>query len=460
MKTKHRCHIGWISIILIGVFVTISLISCKKFLDAKPSKSLAVPNTLDDLQAILDFTSRMTTTGPSYSEASADNYYLTNDIYNSVEDNIRKAYIWENYDYDNYPNDWARVYDVIYPANVVLENIEKIIPTNQIQVQWNNIKGSALVFRASSLLQGTIIFCKGYEKETAISDLGLVLRLTSDINVKSARGSLQETYDRIIKDLKEAAPLLPTTPIHVYRPSKPAAYGLLARTYLAMRIYDSCKKYADLSLKIKNDLLDYNTLPGIGSNRPFPVFNNEVIMATIVSNTIYYFISPTYAIVDSSLYKSYAENDLRKKAFFRSVAAGMEFKGTYSGAQEPFVGLATDEVYLMRAECYARSGERDLAMKDLNHLIESKWVNGTFLPFTANSDGEALSMILAERRKQLIFRNLRWMDIKRLNMEGAGIILKRIVNGQTYTLQPNENRYALPLPLDIINMTGIEQNPI
>lgn len=459
MKIKYYHGIGLVSIILISIFLTFLFISCKKFLDAKPNKSLVVPNTLEDLQAILDYSSRMNL-APSYAEASSDNYYLTSDIYNSISDDIRNAYIWENYSYDNYPNDWARVYDIIYPANLVLESIEKIIPGSQMQMQWNNIKGSALVFRAFSLMQGADMFCKAYDNETAEQDLGMVIRLSSDINAKSVRSSLRKTYERIIADLKDAAPLLPPMPLHTLRPSKAAAYGLLARTYLAMHNYDSCKKYADLCLAIKHTLLDFNSLPDIGGSAPIPPFNNEVIMAITVANAVYYFTSQPYAIVDSALYNSYAEDDLRKTAFFQKSGAGMQFKGSYSGTPwEPFAGIATDEVLLMRAECYARSGQKELAMKDLNSLLETRWKNGLFVPFFANTDAEALSLILAERRKELIFRNLRWMDIKRLNKEGANIVLKRIVNGQAYTLLPNENRYALPLPMDIINMTGMEQNP-
>lgn len=103
------------------------MISCKKYLDAKPDKSLVVPATLNDLQAILDYSSRMNE-GTSFGEASADNYYLNDDDYNTLPDEVKKAYTWENFSYSNYPNDWARVYDVIYPSNLVLEGIEKITP--------------------------------------------------------------------------------------------------------------------------------------------------------------------------------------------------------------------------------------------------------------------------------------------------------------------------------------------
>ena len=459
MKTKYYPLFGKLSNLSICLCIILSMISCEKYLDAKPEKALVIPSTLNDLQAILDLSSRMNE-GPSYGMASADNYYLMDEDYNTLSDDVKKAYVWENFFYTNYPNDWARVYDVIYPANIVLEGIEKISPTAQTQLAWNNIKGSALVFRASSLLQGSFIFCKAYDEATSGKDLGLVLRLNSDFNAVSKRSSVKETYNRIIMDLMEAVPLLPSTPIHVMRPSKPAAFALLARTYLSMGNYDSCKKYSDLCLQIKDDLFDFNTMTDINSAFSFPQFNSEVIMATLITQMIYSSISSSFSQIDSTLYNSYSDNDLRKNAFFETATVGQYYKGSYSGTPwDLFTGIATDEVYLMRAECLAREGNKVAALEDLNKLIKTKWEVGSFIPFTANSSSEALEIILKERRKELVFRNLRWMDIKRLNKEGANIELKRYVGGKVYTLPSNDDRYALPLPLDIINRTGMQQNP-
>jgi len=140
------------------------------------------------------------------------------------------------------------------------------------------------------------------------------------------------------------------------------------------------------------------------------------------------------------------------------MSGGYSFKGSYS-VYSLFIGIATDEVYLMRAECNARLGNKDAALNDLNTLMVTRWSTGTFIPFTAATSQDALNIILQERRKELIFRNLRWMDIKRLNKDGANITLTRIIGGQTYTLPPNDNRFALPLPADIVKMTGMPQNP-
>ena len=67
-------------------------------------------------------------------------------------------------------------------------------------------------------------------------------------------------------------------------------------------------------------------------------------------------------------------------------------------------------------------------------------------------------MVLLERRKELTLRGLRLSDIKRLNKEGRGITLTRIVNGVAYTLPANSARFANPIPENIIEISGMEQN--
>lgn len=451
MQQKH------ITIITLFFILSLTGLSCKKYLDLKPDKKMTVPSSVKDLQALLDNNGIMNKKSPTYDEASADNYYIPLASYLKMSLSQRKAYIWENYDY-NYSNDWSQLYDGVYYANEVMHSLGKIDRNPANENEWDNVKGSALVYRSASFLKAAWIFAKAYDEQTADQDYGIVLRLDPDFDQPVNRASVKESYMRIISDLEMAAALLPAWPVHAMRPSGQAAYGLLARTYLSMRIYDSAYKYADLCLGINSSLMDYNEID-VAAVYTFPRFNKEVIMNTQVG-VMKYEVGVAVARVDSNLYKTYDEYDLRKKAFFRLRPDGYLFKGTYTGDfGNLFTGIATDEMYLTRAECYARRGDKDKALEDLNFLLSHRFTSGSFIPVGAASAEEALDIILLERRKELIFRGLRWMDIKRLNKEDANIILERVVDGQIYTLMPNENRYALPLPADIISMTGISQNP-
>lgn len=432
---------------------------CESFLDEKPDKALVVPATLRDLEALLDDHSVIANNYPSIAEISADNYYLTDSDWAGLpEEEYRRAYIWEKARvFLPRRNDWYYAYRSVYSANTVLETVEKIQRTPAEASRWDNVKGQALFVRGSSFLQATLLWAPVYREGTAATDIGIPLRLGTDFNEPSVRASVEQSFQRIIQDLKAAVPLLPVTPVHVIRPSRPAAYGLLARTYLYMGNYPLAEVYADSALQLNATLMNYNSLNAAAS---FPItrFNPEVVQHTLLMS-----LNPSLAIsrarIVPELYNSYATDDLRKTVFFRSNGDGsFAFKGSYSNSGL-FGGIATDELYLTRAEARARQGKVLEALDDLNTLLITRWKVGTFVPLAADDQAEALAIILQERRKELVMRGLRWMDLKRLSRDGAGVTLTRTINGQSYTLPPHDPRYALPIPEDVIELSGMQQNP-
>lgn len=437
--------------------------ACKKFLDKKPDNNLAVPTKLEDLQALLDLSQYMNLQqSPSFGESSADDYFLTADRFNALSFDQQGIYTWNRTEY-RFQNDWSKAYLPVYNANYCLEQLNAITKTQQNQSQWNNVKGAALFYKSYNYLNLLGVFAKAYDPSTAAIDKGIVLRNSSDFNIPSVRANVAEAYRDVINLAKEAIPLLPDLPVHVMRPSKAAAYGLLARAYITMRIYDSAFVYADKCLQLKADLINYNAdsdINGsISANVPFKKFNKETIFYTEM-NANFSTHRTNIAFIDSVLYASYQNNDLRKTAFFRSNTGRFQFKGSYAGSATIFFsGIATDEIFLIRAEANARAGRITEAMNDLNTLMIKRWRNTVPFPqYVANTKEEALAIILAERRKELCMRGLRWPDIKRLNKEAANIILTRIIDNKMYALQPNADYYALPLPADIIEQTGIPQN--
>ena len=138
----------------------------------------------------------------------------------------------------------------------------------------------------------------------------------------------------------------------------------------------------------------------------------------------------------------------------------MIFRGTYDGSPYYFGGLATDEVYLIRAEAAAREGDVIGAMNDLNTLLSSRWRSGTFVPFSAIDANDALHQILAERRKELLFRGTRWTDLRRLNKDPQFASTSyRLVGGQTYSIPAGDPRYVYPIPDNVISFNpGMIQN--
>lgn len=438
-----------------------SLFACKKeWLDIKPDKSLVIPNKIEDFQALLDNTSTLfnLTQACGQGELSAGDFYVQFSVWQTLSSSTEKfGYTWANT--DNYYNgeasaDWNNSYKRILYSNIILEGIEKIQPKVSERVPWNNVKGSALFFKSFDLYNLTQQFCQPYSRSNATNQLGLPLREEYDVNVSSARASLQETYDSLIQDLKTAATLLPSLPLYKTRPSKQAVYALLARTYLSMEMYEQSGLYADSALQIHQSLLNYNSL---NSTSTFPIerFNTEVIFH---SSFTYGIFANTRLLVDTTLFMSYSNNDLRKKNYFTPVAGGMTYKGSYTGSRLLFGGLATDEMLLTRAECSVRKGDIISALSDLNKLLETRFAK-PYQEITANDPIELLNIILKERRKELIFRGLRWSDLRRLNRdERFKTTLFRNLNGTVYSLLPNDKKYVLPIDEIEIRLSGIQQN--
>lgn len=450
------------ALIFIALILTFS--GCKKYLDAKPDQSLATISNTTDLQSLLDEYFNINTNSPSAEEVSCDDYFLsTNDFLSLDLEQQRNMYTWQPanlfYPYTNQENDWTLVYDNAYVANTVLDNMNNVNRNNSNSVTLDNIQGQALFLRAYSYYKAVSIWCPAYDPATSKTDLGIALRLNSNFNEKSTRATVEQSYAQIINDAKASATLLPPLPIQVYRAGKAAAYALLSKTYLSMRQYEQARQYADSCLKINSQLLDYNSL-NTSKSYPLPQFNPEVIYESSMNSSGVLPIGRVRARIDTSLISQYSTDDLRLPAFYTTNADGNKlFRGSYEGASSRFNGLATDEIYLIRAECAARAGKTEAALQDLNTLLKFRFKTGTFTPIAAANPTIALSIILNERRKELVMRGTRWNDIKRLNKENAGITLKRIVNGKSYTLPPNDFRYALPIPDDIIALTGMPQNP-
>lgn len=441
------------------MFCCLLLLSgCKKFLDEKSNKSFIVPSSVSDLQALLDENQRMNTRASSLGEVSADNYFTKQSYLDILPPQNTAAYKWDSAIFiSGAPsNDWSETYDPVYYANIALEYINKFDRTPANAAGWDNVKGSALFYRAKSFLEAVWTWAAVYEENS--NSLGIPLRLGSDFNVPSTRATLQQSYDQIIEDLSTAVQLLPIQPLFKTRPSKPAAYAMLARTYLSMQRYKEAGSYADSCLQLYYSLINYNK---VDSNAvyPFERFNDETIFYSKMSLN-YAVIGNDYANVNTALINDYKTNDLRKSLFFYlKDDSTWGFRGSYDGTSYFFNGIATDELYLILAECEARAGQVTSSLKYLNTLMTTRVKTGSFVPYTAANAQQALKTVLDERRKELVFRGLRWIDIKRLNKEGAGIIPVHSLGIQQFSLTPNDNKYALPIPSDIIKMTGMQQNP-
>lgn len=448
------------------IFIYLLITGCKKesdFLDIKTNKSDVVPETLIDFQALLDnndYMNQASTAGLP----GADNTYLTDVNFAASSEQERNLYTWNKviWGQETAPGQWESGFKTIVCTNVILEGLKKL---NGNGYEFNNVKGEAQFLRAFAYYNLAQLFCKTYSP-SADEDLGLPLRYSADVNILVQRSTLKNTYQQIISDALDASELLPESQPYITRPSKTAAYALLAKIYLNMGDYIKSEQFASKCLSIKPQLLDFNntSLVNLTTTYRFPTYakNNPEVMFYVESNQFFQvFPNPaSRGFIVKDFYASYENDDLRKIYFYALSGTDVKFRGSYSGSFANFCGLATNEIYLIRAECRARNGNFEAGMADLNFLLKNRYKNGSYFDKVAVSADDALNIILNERRKELpATSNIRWEDLKRLNKEiRFQKTLTRIIDNITYTLLPNDKRYVLPIPTLEVQLSGIQQN--
>ncbi|TJZ60062.1 RagB/SusD family nutrient uptake outer membrane protein [Sphingobacterium olei] len=444
-------------IIILLAISTRALSSCETFLDEKSSAKIASPSSTEDVELLLKDYGKFNAVYPYASEIASDNFFVSVQHLNGASERERRTYRWE-------PNDdvgpfWSFPYSAIFSANIILETLDHV-KTADLEKK-KKLYAMALFWRAFYHYALADLFCKPYMAGSAQTDLGIPLKRTADINKVPQRASVKETYDFIIKDIEAAIPSLDEGLSNKFQPNKAAGYGLLARIHLAMGSYAKAGLYADSCLRIQSTLVDYNAL-NTAQNIPFKVRNDEVILD--VQASVSNLLNRARGRVDTLLVQTYDMDDLRLKAFFIHNADGTKgFKGHYSGASAAiqFVGLATDEMFLIRAECNARAGDIDKALVDLNTLLKHRWQKERFVELTGLDKDELLHVILLERRKELLFRCLRWSDLKRLNQENRfkKTLKRKLDDDDMLALEPNGERYVFKILRESILFSGIEQNP-
>lgn len=488
------------------------LSSCKKFLDEKPSKtSSLVVNNVDQLDALFSNYGQFYSEGNRTAIYSTDYYGLTKEIYDARPGTFSMAAIeFALWDIDNLPDDgregfWSGEFKKIFYANMALEYAEKVSGSKE---DKSKLIAEAHFIRAYSYFQLANTYCLPYTEANKNSQ-GLPIKKTVSFEEPVARAPLSAVYELIESDLKEAlkinVPLVQNGISRHWRASTAAVNGFAARYYLQMNNYTEALKYANLSLGEYNQLVNYNTEMEYGRDQtltvdpgtpesqmvvlkyPYTHDNQsdptdmigwkEFLYYRMLNHESWWYI-PSQSLLD--LYDS--DNDLRYKYHMvedYSYDRGMT-KPSFSYPGYIFFfkdrvpsGPTTAEMYLIKAECLARTNKVGEAMTALN-ILHSKRMKPGSPQLTAASQDEAIKVVLEERSREMPF-SMRWFDLRRFNHNdypNDDVELSRNFypytssNVQTdespmnYTLEKNSTRYAAPLPrTEMISSQGvIEQN--
>ncbi|MBA4168006.1 MAG: RagB/SusD family nutrient uptake outer membrane protein [Chitinophagaceae bacterium] len=422
-------------------FILTALVSCSKFLDVKP-KGVVLPEKLNDYEALLN-SPTLTETFPSQIAYCADD--VQGEFSPSDRSTSSNAYYWRpqmNISMEVNPAVWGSLYHSIYDANVIINYVEAA--TDGTDQKKKEVLGEAMIIKADCYFSLLTIYAKSYDRDKAGTDPGLPLVNSTNVTDKTPdRSSLQATVDEVTGLLNQAAIYLPETNINRFRATKFAAFGLLARVHLYLGNNDSALIYSTKALENAPAMLDYNTLTR--ETNPPAELSPETLWAKMSDD----YGVPGFMIYSTDLLSYFDDNDLRIPIFRRDPDPVTRI---YANGNANF-GLTYPEMYLTQAEIYAKTGKISEAMANVNLIRKNRIKSSAYADETASSQEDAVSKVLAERRRELAFEGLRWMDMKRLDRDNRMPAVER-KNLETLeveaTLPPHGEGYVFEIPTRVL----------
>jgi len=435
--------------------------SCEKFVElgAPPTQVLASEAFATDASANSVIRGLYTAT-LSINLAGTSTFYTglaADDLqYNATDPNTAEFYSNSLLNTNgNVANFWSNCYQLIKNANNAISGLEaSTILTPSVKDQ---LLGEAKFFRAYAYFYLANLY----------GDVPLQLRddLHAFEDAALSRMPVQQVYDQIIADLKDAESKMATTYDATASPrgraNKAAASALLARVFLYQKDYQNAESYATKVLQSS----DYG-MPT--PDKSFINSSNEVILqlgtqtgvTTFGSNYITAATStPGYTLPDA-VYNSFetAPNiDLRKtnwtspKAVSNKIYYAItKYKVASGTGSEYHIVLRLAEQYLIRAEARARLGKITEARADVDAVRNRAGLAGLS---TSLNQTQLLAAIETERLHEFFGEfGHRWLDLKRT--ERASTVLSPIKSNW----QPTDVLFPIPQAQILINK-NLTQNP-
>ena len=417
----------------------LALISCTGYLDEKPQKSILVPDSEADVRAILDYYSFLNLNSLALF-IIADDWVTTSANWENMNPWQQNAYLWKSdvFETTERSSDYMSLHGRIFHANVCLDVLAKLEGNET--AERAVLRGEALALRARVLFELSLLFLPGPSSSLA-DGVQIPVNLEADINAPLQMMGISQILQLATADLEEAFSLLPAKAEFKTRSDKTVAKALLARIYLYEENWEKALEAAAYVIENGDGLLEYSELDA-SKPYPFDLFNAETVLHSSTSSPSLTAGAATY--IHPELYESYADNDLRKNLFFKLDASKKPlFKGNYTGNLALFSGISLPEMYLISAESAIRMGNLEAGLANLNALSEKRYLD--FEEWDVADLADALDLVLAERRKELVYRGTRWMDMKRLKNLEAAPPVEREINGTVYTLE-EEEQFVWKLP--------------
>lgn len=453
-----------------------ALSGCEKYVDMKTQGRLT-PGSIENYRYLLNNTA-VYEVAPTISDIASDDLEIEDGSVQQMALNSDfNRYYYNSYQWADviYPieglyykdDNWGQLYTTVTYANTVIGEV--LDADDGTEAEKNELIAEAKVHRAAAYLMLVNTYAKPYVQATAATDLGVPLVLEQTTEQSLARASVETVYQQILTDLREALAFLPDQQAFTSLPTKASAYGLLARTFLCMNDYQAADTVADQALALRNEVIDLIALDTITTaTYPIRVNNPEILLSKMPVMGIMAYTGTAFRM-SRDLLSVLDSTDQRYNLFTvpGSIISPMnDYNGRYFYLDRALgegrnVGPTVPEMMLIKAEVAVRNGDVNGGMNWLNQLREKRVLPAYYREEIAVTADEALVKVINERRREFMFRMLRWWDMRRLKDDPLfRRTYQRTFGGKTSTLAPNSNRYVFPIAAYEINLNPeIEQNP-
>lgn len=365
---------------------------------------------------------------------------------------------------------WRTPYVVINNANIVIKNADRL--PEDVRGQRARIKGQALAMRALAHFDLLRYFGQSYDRNS--TTLGVPVKLDNELTLPG-RNTVQETYNQIYADLAEAKTLLGGALDEAINPvTKRTKIDAAVVDAIQARVALYARDYPTAIESATNVIEDYDFSLATGTAFN-TVWSEDAVAGEVIwaiafqpgegqpGGNVFFSVNNRLSFKPSqSILSLYDEtSDIRYDTYFSDEVplpgrdgqiAPIKYLGRNgsTNGNVNFKVFRLSEMYLIRAEAYANSGQDGLANTDLNELRAARitgYVNETIT-------GDALkSAIATERRKELFLEGHRWFDIRR-----AGGSINRVDCAAPATqcqLLATSHRWVWPIPQSEVEVNSI-----
>jgi hypothetical protein len=412
--------------ILLTTFLALTIItifSCKKFVDIEPS-----PDLIDTDEIFENDATAVSAINGAYIKMRSFSLSLTNgglSVYTGLSSdelfNTAASTTYDPFFRDSIPvenntvlrNFWTEPYSNIYRLNAIIEGLSRSSSlTDSLKHQ---LSGEAKYMRSLYYFYLANIF----------GDVPLILTSSYESNQTMPRTPVAQIYQFITNDLLEAEGLL--SPSYQgtgkIRINKWAATALLARLYLFQQNWTLAETKASVVINSGYYSLASNIANVFLKNSPETIFEiapsnesgNTAEGATFIPTSAT--TRPPLALT-ASLLNSFEASDKRKINWAKSnTVSAVTYFYPYkykvkssTSVTEYLIVQRLAELYLIRAEARAQSGNLTNAAADINTIRARAGLPNTI----ATTQPALLLAIESERQTELFCEwGHRWLDLKR-----------------------------------------------